>query len=86
MLFTFLSIAVASVMAMLIVVTYLGHKEKIKKLEIEGLKIQKSNLQNEVNDAVERQLKDTLSRIEVLEAIVTDKNYELNDKIHRLKN
>ena len=85
MLFTFLSIAVTSVMVMLIVAISLGHREKIKKLEVEGLQIQKSNLQNEVNDAVERQLRDTISRIEVLEAIVTDKNYELNEKIHRLK-
>lgn len=61
------------------------HKKTMKELEIEALRIQKSNLETEVEDAVNRKLGDQITRIEILEAVVTDKNYDLNEKISRLK-
>lgn len=81
----FLATATLPVMGMLITLFLIGHHQKMKKLELEALKIQKANVQNEVNDAVERRLKDMIDRVEVLEAIVTDKGYDLNEKITRLK-
>jgi hypothetical protein len=48
------------------------------------LRLEKANLETEVAAAVNKTLGDQLSRIEVLEAIVTDKNYNLNEKITRL--
>ena len=84
-LWMFLIITMLVTGGFLYVVITTAHKSKMKQLEVEALKIQKSNLQAEVEDAVDRKLKDQLSRIEILEAVVTDKNYELNEKISRLK-
>jgi len=53
----------------------------MKQLEIEALKIEKINLESVVDEAVNRIVGNQLSRIEVLEAIVTDKNYDLSEKI-----
>jgi hypothetical protein len=57
----------------------------MKTLEVEALKIQKANLKSEVEEAVNNRIGDLQGRIEVIEAIVSDKNYELNEKITRLK-
>lgn len=81
----FLSVATFFTILFLIVLLFVSYKQNMKKMEIEALKIQKENLQHEVEQAVNKKLGDQLSRIEVLEAIVTDKNYELNEKITRLK-
>jgi hypothetical protein len=43
------------------------------------LKLEKANVETEVAAAVNKILGDQLSRIEVLEAIVTDKNYLLDN-------
>ena len=84
-LWVFLSVGALAMGAFLTAVVITGHKRKMKELEIEALKIQKANLQAEVEKAVSLRLGDQLNRIEVLEAIVTDKNYELSEKITRLK-
>lgn len=84
-LWMFLIVTMLVVGAFLYIAVTTTHKKKMKELEIEGLKIQKFNLEVEVEDAVNRKLGDQLSRIEILEAVVTDKNYELNEKISRLK-
>lgn len=57
----------------------------MKKLESEKLEIQQANVQHEVSDAVGREIKEILGRIEVLEAIVTDRKFDLSEKITRLK-
>jgi hypothetical protein len=57
----------------------------MKKLENEKLEIQQANVQHEVSDAVGREIKEILARIEVLEAIVTDRKFDLSEKITRLK-
>jgi hypothetical protein len=57
----------------------------MKKLENEKLEIQQANVQHEVSDAVGREIKEILVRIEVLEAIVTDRKFDLSEKITRLK-
>ncbi len=57
----------------------------MKKLENEKLEIQQANVQHEVSDAVGREIKEILGRIEVLEAIVTDRKFDLSEKITRLK-
>jgi len=80
----FLALSTPFVMTMVIVAIFTDHRQKMKKLQIEALKVQEANLHNEVNDAVERDLSKVLSRIEVLEAIVTDKKYDLDEKITRL--
>ena len=84
-LWTFLTAAVIFGVPFLMIVALSANKSKLKELEIEALKIQKSNLEAEVEEAVNKKLSEQLSRIEVLEAIVTDKNYDLNEKITRLK-
>jgi hypothetical protein len=68
----------------LIILVLSTNKKKIKELEVEALKLEKANLETEVAAAVNKILGDQLSRIEVLEAIVTNKNYDLNEKITRL--
>ena len=81
----FLGFSTPFVMLMLITAIWAEHKKNMKKLENEQLEIQQANVQNEVSDAVQREIKEILNRIEVLEAIVTDRNYELGEKIKRLK-
>jgi hypothetical protein len=61
------------------------NKRKIKELEIEVLKVKSINIKTEVEDEVSRQLKSQNDRIEVLEAIVTDKKYDLNESINNLQ-
>ncbi len=80
----FLSISSIALVVFLIVLIYFSHRQKSQELELEALKVRESNLQQDVEDEVARQLKDATSRIEVLEAIVTDKKYELTEKITRL--
>jgi hypothetical protein len=48
---------------------------------VEAFKVTNLNIKAEVEDAVSRHLKIQNERIEVLEAIVTDKKYELNENI-----
>jgi hypothetical protein len=84
-LWVFLTATVVFSLAFLTIVVLTTHKKKIKELEVEALKLEKANLETVVEDAVNKVIGDQLSRIEVLEAIVTDKNYDLNEKITRLK-
>jgi hypothetical protein len=74
-LWVFLSIAVI----FLTILVFSTNKKKIKELEVEALKLEKANVETEVAAAVNKILGDQLSRIEVLEAIVTDKNYLLDN-------
>ena len=84
-LWVFLTATVVFSLAFLTIVVLTTHKKKIKELEVEALKLEKANLEAVVEDAMNKVIGDQLSRIEVLEAIVTDKNYDLNEKITRLK-
>ena len=84
-LWSFLTISSPFVMVMLVTAIWTEHKKNMKKLENERLQIQQANVQNEVSDAVSREIKEIVNRIEVLEAIVTDRKYELDEKITRLK-
>jgi hypothetical protein len=84
-LWVFLTVTIVFTMSLLIIIASNAHKKKLKELEVEALRIEKLNLKSVVEDAVNKSVGDQLSRIEVLEAIVTDKNYELNEKITRLK-
>jgi hypothetical protein len=56
-------------------------KRKLKELEFEAFKVKSINIKAEVKDAVCLQLKKPNNRIEVLEAIITDKQYALNESI-----
>ncbi|MGX5172567.1 hypothetical protein ACUR5C_00905 [Aliikangiella sp. IMCC44653] len=84
-LWLFLSLAVGFSAVSSIIIAIFAHKKSIKELEVEALKVERANLDEMVEKAVKKHLGDQLSRIEVLEAIVTDKKYELNEKIARLK-
>ena len=66
-------------------VIFAVHRTKMKLLEIEALKIQKANLQAEVKHATEEEMSKMKDRVEVLEAIVTSKNYDLSERITRVK-
>jgi len=81
----FLALSTPFVMLMLITAIWTEHKKNMKKLENEKLEIQQANVQHEVSDAVGREIKEILGRIEVLEAIVTDRKFDLSEKITRLK-
>ena len=83
-LWMFLSIGAALITIMVIAITMILNKRKLKELEVEALKVTNINLKAEVEDAVSRHLKSQNNRIEVLEAIVTDKKYELNENIANL--
>lgn len=82
---SFLAFATPFVMIMTIVGIYTEHKKNMKKLENKNLEIRQANVQHEVSDAVNREIREILSRIEVLEAIVTDRKFDLSEKITRLK-
>jgi hypothetical protein len=84
-LWIFLTVATLCLLILMLGIIYVGYQEKMKKLEIERQKIEQTNLQHEVADAVEREYAGLVSRIEVLEAIVTEENYDLSEKITRLK-
>jgi len=84
-LWVFLSIAVFLLVIFLIIVVITSHKKSMKLLEVEALMGKGSNLQVEVEQAVKKKFAEQANRIEILEAIVTDKNYDLNEKITRLK-
>jgi len=84
-LWVFLSIAVILLVLFMSIVVITAHKKAMKELELETLKVKKANLQEEVELAVNKEFGEQKSRIEVLEAIITDKNYDLNEKITRLK-
>jgi len=83
-LWVFLTFTVAFGIAFFIIVVISSHKKKIKELEIEASKLENTNLEALVEDAVNKKMAEQLSRIQVLEAIVTDKNYDLSEKITRL--
>ena len=68
-----------------IVAIVYSHKTKIKQLEIEALNIQKATIKTEVEEAVNVKLAEHLQRIEILEAIITDKSYDLHEKITKLR-
>jgi len=84
-LWLFLSIGAVLSTILVIAITNIINKRKLKELEIEALKVTNINLKAEVEDAVNRHLKSQNNRIEVLEAIVTDKKYELNEDISNLR-
>jgi hypothetical protein len=81
----FLSIGAVFSTILVIAMTMIINKRKLKELEVEALKIKNINLKAEVEDAVIRHLKTQNDRIEVLEAIVTDKKYLLNENITNLR-
>ena len=81
----FLSVSTFCGVMLVVVVAALAHIRKMKELEVEKYKAQKANLREEIDSALEKRFSDHAKRIEVLEAIVTDKNYDLSDKITRLK-
>ena len=84
-LWMFLSIGALLITILVIAITMILNKRKLKELDVEALKVTNINLKAEVEDAVSRHLKSQNNRIEVLEAIVTDKKYELNENISNLR-
>ena len=84
-LWMFLSIGALLITILVIAITMILNKRKLKELDVEALKVTNINLKAEVEDAVSRHLKSQNNRIEVLEAIVTDKKYELNENIAHLR-
>lgn len=80
----FLTVAVVFSVFFLIIIILSTHKKKIKELELESLKLEKINLETIVKETVNKKMGDQLNRIKILEAIVTDKGYDLDDKITRL--
>ena len=83
-LWMFLSIGAVLITILVIAINMVFNKRKLKELEVEALKVTNINLKAEVEDAVSRHLKSQNNRIEVLEVIVTDKKYELNENIANL--
>ena len=57
----------------------------MKLLEIEALKIQQTNLTLEVKQAVKSEMDEYKERVHVLEEIVTTKDYDLSEKISKIK-
>ncbi|WP_293751123.1 hypothetical protein [uncultured Paraglaciecola sp.] len=84
-LWLFLSIGAVLSTILAIAITMIINKRKLKELEVEALKVTNINLKAEVEGAVSRHIKSQNDRIEVLEAIVTDKKYALNEDITNLR-
>nr|WP_136251334.1 hypothetical protein [Ningiella ruwaisensis] len=84
-LWTFLTLTILASLGFLSILIFQINKQKIKQLEVEAIKAEKANLEAIVNDALDKKLAAFKGRLEVLEAVVTDKNYELHEKITRLK-
>ena len=84
-LWMFLSIGALLITILVIAITMILNKRKLKELDVEALKVTNINLKAEVEDAVSRHVKIQNDRIEVLEAIVTDKKYDLNESIYNLR-
>jgi hypothetical protein len=72
-----LIILFAFVMPIVMVATWTSHRKDMAKVNATLNDSEKENLHNE--------LKAVKSRLEVLEAIVTDKKYQLNQEITALK-
>ena len=83
-LWLFLSTSVVFITLLVIAITMIVNKRKLKELEVKALKVKSINIKTEVEDAVSRLLKSQNDRIEVLEAIITDKKYDLNESISNL--
>ena len=71
--------------AMFVAFGFMRHRAKMKALDVEALRIQKANLQAEVNRAVEESMKQYKERMQILEEIITSKQYALDEKISRIK-
>lgn len=71
--------------ALVVAFGVMRHRSKMKVLEIEALRVQKANLQSEVNHAVDERMEQYKDRMQVLEEIITSKNYDLNEKITSIK-
>lgn len=84
-LWMFLSVAVVFGVSFLTIVVLTGHKKKLKELDIEAKRLENANLEALIEDAVTKQLGKQLTRIEVLEAIITQHNDELNEEFTKLK-
>lgn len=72
-----LVILFAFVLPIVVFGTWTSHKKDMAKLNASLNDSEKTNLKNE--------LASVKSRLEVLEAIVTDKKYQLSEEISRLK-
>ncbi|SET70645.1 hypothetical protein [Thalassotalea agarivorans] len=62
---------------------YAGHKRKMKQIELSMLQAQEQLAEKSL-EQVNQQFSQLSKRIEVLEAIVTDKQYDLSSKIDEL--
>ncbi len=71
-----LVILFAFVLPIVFIGMWTGHKKDMAKMNLELGKSEKQNMQNEFA-AIKK-------RLEVLEAIVTDKKYQLNEEINNL--
>ncbi len=84
-LWLFLSISVMFITLLVITTTMIVNKTKLMALELEALKIKSIDIKTEGEDSLRRQLNSQNDRVSVLEAIITDKNYELNESITHLQ-
>lgn len=84
-LWLFLSISVIFITLLVITTTMIVNKTRVKELEVEALKVKNIDIKTEGEDAVIRQLKSQNDRIAVLESIITDRKYELNESISNLQ-
>jgi Na+-transporting methylmalonyl-CoA/oxaloacetate decarboxylase gamma subunit len=72
-----LIILFAFVLPIVLIGTWTSHKKEMAKMNLSLGQSEKQNVENELS-AIK-------TRLEVLEAIVTDKKYELNEELDRLK-
>lgn len=84
-LWMFLTVGAVFVGVFLMIVATNAHKKSLKQLEVEELRLAKSNQNDEIERTVDKKFKLLEERIKTLETIVTDNNYELNKEISKLK-
>jgi hypothetical protein len=70
---------------LVITTTLIVNKTKLKALEFQALKAERIDIKTETEDTLSRQLKNQHARIGILEAIITDKKYALNESITNLE-
>lgn len=84
-LWTFLIVCTLTLGGFLYILITTVNKKQIRDLEFETQKLEKVNIQTEVDAAVDKKLKEVMKRIEVLESIVTTKTFALDEEISKLK-
>lgn len=81
MMVTVVSIAAIGMICLMV---YTEHQRRMRQPEPGAQDALEARLQEAIDEALQHRFRDVVARVEVLEAIVTDSQRELNEKLARL--